>query len=232
MNWYHSILQGDERRAYETLLNGMLSFEKEVAVPKMTYKRIGEISELVRLDDPMIFYVSGTSYRSSIVSDSVTVVIEYSFDKNDIKSMTSGLKKRIDRILCKVYDLDDIQKLTYIRNWILNSVTYEKLKRQYSHEIYGVLSHGIGVCEGIAKTVKVMCDALEIPAVIVIGKEDSNGVRHAWNIISLYGKERHYDFTFDLSLKESGLKPKYWSMTDEQIYRDHSAPVYQIPVCD
>ena len=33
-------------------------------------------------------------------------------------------------------------------------VRYDKLKKSYSHEIIGPLGQGVGVCEGIAKSVK------------------------------------------------------------------------------
>ena len=32
---------------------------------------------------------------------------------------------------------------------------YDKLKKEYSHEIIGALGNGVAVCEGIAKAVKI-----------------------------------------------------------------------------
>ena len=68
---------------------------------------------------------------------------------------------------------------------------YDKLKKPYSHEIIGPLGHGVGVCEGIAKSVKVLCDALGIWCIIVISEanpEKKIKYRHAWNIVKI-GKD-------------------------------------------
>jgi transglutaminase/protease-like cytokinesis protein 3 len=110
-------------------------------------------------------------------------------------------------------------------------VVYEKLTRHYSHEIYGVLFHGIGVCEGIAKTVKTMLSRLGVESIVVLGDTAESGLRHAWNVVWLYGKPRHYDFTFDLSRHNGGKKPIYQNLTDEQIFRDHEPSVFPIPNC-
>ena len=45
---------------------------------------------------------------------------------------------------------------------------FDKLKKPYSHEIIGPLGHGVGVCEGIAKSVKVLCDVLGIWCMIAV----------------------------------------------------------------
>lgn len=52
------------------------------------------------------------------------------------------------------------------------NVVYDKLKKQYSHEIMGPLGQGVGVCEGIAKSVKILCDKLQIPALVVISENN------------------------------------------------------------
>ena len=51
---------------------------------------------------------------------------------------------------------------------IYENVRYDKLKKPYSHEIIGPLGQGVGVCEGIAKAVKVLCDALGLWCMIAI----------------------------------------------------------------
>lgn len=38
-----------------------------------------------------------------------------------------------------------------IHDFILENVTYDKLQKQYSHEIIGPLQQGIGVCEALPR---------------------------------------------------------------------------------
>ena len=60
------------------------------------------------------------------------------------------------------------EKEKYVHDFICENVRYDKLKKPYSHEIIGPLGQGVGVCEGIAKAVKVFCDALGLWCMIAI----------------------------------------------------------------
>ena len=84
-----------------------------------------------------------------------------------------------------------------VHDFICQGVCYDKLKKPYSHEIIGLLGEGVGVCEGIAKTVKILCDALGIWCMIAISEanpEKNIKYRHAWNIIRAEGKYCHLGY--------------------------------------
>ncbi len=228
-SWYLSTLDGDEYTAYTEILDGLLSLSGGIRVPKMEYKRISDIFAMVKLDRPEIFYVSGHSFRSPVGAGYTEVIPEYHFPVKKIPELQNAISSRADRILRQAVSLDEVKAVSFVSKWILENTVYEKLERQYSHEIYGVLSHGIGVCEGISKTVKYFLDKLGIDSLVVIGEANSENVRHAWNMISLHGKMRHYDLTFDLSRRTKGLKPIYSALTAEQIFKDHNKSVYEIP---
>lgn len=106
-------------------------------------------------------------------------------------------------------------------------MTYDKLQKQYSHEIIGPLQQGIGVCEGIAKTVKLFCDRLGIDCLIAVSEADpEHGVRyrHAWNLVKIGGSWLHLDATFDNSLKRYGTKRyDYYNLEDRQLFPGPSA---------
>ncbi len=228
--YYGRNLAGDEQKLYRALELAIPLMEKEINIPAMEISRITSIFEMYKLDHPEIFFASYPGYR--MTGDGYyTCIPEYPFGKKQTAEMAGSLDRRIERILSPAALFDSYASVRFAREWILKNVTYEKLKRNYSHEIYGVLSHGIGVCEGIAKTFKVFLDRLGVESVIVIGDANPDGLRHAWNIVYLAGKPRHYDLTFDLSLINSGKKPKYFAMTDEQIFIDHTSPVYPVPEC-
>ena len=114
---------------------------------------------------------------------------------------------------------------------------YDKLYKNYAHEVIGPLCHGIGVCEGIAKTAKLLFDAVGIESIVVIGKERKekdglSGVRHAWNIVRIGGRTYHFDATFDNSLTRSGVRRyDYYNLSDEAIAADHRESVYAVPPC-
>ena len=110
------------------------------------------------------------------------------------------------------------------------------MKKAYSHEIIGPLGQGVGVCEGIAKSVKILCDALGIWCIVAISEnnpEKKVKYRHAWNVVKVDGKYYHLDATFDNTLgKGEMIRYDYFRLSDKQIFRDHENLVWKVPSCD
>ena len=101
------------------------------------------------------------------------------------------------------------------------------------------MGQGVGVCEGIAKAVKVLCDALGLWCIIAIcGNNPEKGIkyRHTWNILRVDGTYFHMDATFDNTLGRKGLPGQefrydYFNLGDEQIFRDHEPLIAPAPPC-
>ena len=115
--------------------------------------------------------------------------------------------------------------------------SYDKLKKPYSHEIIGPLGQGVGVCEGIAKSVKVLCDALGIWCMIAVcGNNPEKGIkyRHTWNIVRIGGNYYHLDATFDNTLgnDKKEIRYDYFNLDDKSIFRDHEPLIAPAPKCE
>ena len=94
------------------------------------------------------------------------------------------------------------------------------------------------VCEGIAKAVKVLLDALGVWCVIAIcGNNPEKGIkyRHTWNIVKIGGTYYHLDATFDNTLgkdrETSEIRYDYFNLDDSQIFRDHEPLIAPAPHC-
>ena len=131
--------------------------------------------------------------------------------------------------------MNEKEKELFIHDFICQNVHYDKLKKAYSHEIIGPLGQGVGVCEGIAKTVKILCDALGIWCIIAISEanpEKKIKYRHAWNIVRIDGKYYHLDATFDNSLSDKELiRYDYFNLDDSRLFRDHEPVIWKVPAC-
>ncbi len=75
---------------------------------------------------------------------------------------------RVEKLIRPAQKLSEWEKEKYVHDFICENIRYDKLKKSYSHEIIGPLGRGVGVCEGIAKAVKVLLDALGVWCVIAI----------------------------------------------------------------
>ena len=190
----------------------------------------------LRLDCPQLFYAGTFQYRYYPDSRNAELIPAYLFEKGKLKEHQKALQARVEKLVRPVARCSDEEKLLYIHDFICKNVRYDKLKKQYSHEIIGVLGHGVGVCEGIAKAVKILCDALQIQCIIALAENNpEKGVkyRHAWNVVRLDKKYYHLDCTFDLSLgNPEEIRYDYFLLSDKQIFRDHERLVWRVPACE
>jgi len=232
--WYRSLMEGDEGEIYDGLYRALKGEESERRVPKCDPARLSVILELVCMDHPEIFWSEGYRYRSVRGEPTMTVLPTYSFAGKKQRALAESLEIRTSRILSPLAALPAEDALEQIHRFVLEQVKYDRVKKNYSHQILGVLHHGIGVCEGIAKTVKHLCDRLDIPAIVVLGpgSPEQGAQRHAWNLIRIGSLWRHYDFTYDLSAsRPSYACHRYYAMTDEVCYASHGPSEHPLPPC-
>ncbi|MDD2960327.1 MAG: transglutaminase domain-containing protein [Lachnospiraceae bacterium] len=248
--YYYSQMNKLQQSAYHAIKSGLLALAVSFAVPKLSDQELADIFFQLRLDCPEIFYAVSFRYRYYPESSSVELLPEYLFEKGKIKEHQKAMKARVERLLRPVKNQSEREKQQYIHDFICENITYDKLKKPYSHEIIGPLGHGVGVCEGIAKTVKLLCDALGIWCVIAVSEanpEKNIKYRHAWNVVRLNGQYYHMDATFDNTLshrdrsdangKQLGnangkpIRHDYFNLADQWIFRDHEPAMYPIPQC-
>ena len=233
--YYYDQLNKDQQKAYYAIRQGLLEMAPSFSVPRLERKEISDIYFMIRMDDPGIFWSVTFKYRYYENSACIELIPDYLFTKDKIKEHRQAMESRIRKLARQAEKLDEVGKELFIHDFICQNVHYDKLKKEYSHEIIGALGNGVAVCEGIAKAVKVLCDALGIWCVVVLAENNlDKGIkyRHAWNIIRINGKCYHLDATFDNTLSKNGvLRYDYVNLSDKQIFRDHEPVVWKVPVC-
>ena len=228
-----------EQAVYHALYQGFLNIDEEIQIPRLEGEALYNVFFKLRLDHPEIFWATGYKYKYYNDSPNLIFVPEYLFEKAKIKEHQKAMTARVEKITREAKTFSQWDKEKYIHDFLCENVHYDKLKKTYSHEIIGPLGQGVGVCEGIAKSVKILCDALNVWCIIAIcGNNPEKGIkyRHTWNIIRLDGKYYHLDATFDNSLGRSGSgKPEirydYFNLDDKNIFRDHEPLIAPAPPC-
>ena len=232
--YYYNQMNKQQQRIYQVIKSGIESLSQSFEVPRIDGAELSDIFYKLRLDCPEIFYASTFLY--SFYEDSALVKMKpvYLFDKNKIKEHQIAMRVRVEKLARVVKDKDDWEKEKYIHDFICENITYDKLKKQYSHEIIGPLGQGVGVCEGIAKAVKILCDKLSIPCIIAISENNPQKqikYRHAWNLIQIGKVWYHLDTTFDNTLGKKELRYDYFNLDDKSIFKDHEPVIYKVPAC-
>ena len=238
--YYYSKMNKQKQIVYHSLMQGLTSLADEIKIPYLEGNELYDVFFQLRLDHPEIFWASGFKYKHYIDSSNLIFIPEYLFDKNKIKEHQKAMKARVEKISRPAANYSEWEKEKYVHDFICENVRYDKLKKSYSHEIIGPLGQGVGVCEGIAKAVKVLCDALGVWCILAIcGNNPEKGIkyRHTWNIVKINGKYYHLDATFDNTLgKEetfgSEIRYDYFNLSDKQIFRDHEPVLVSVPKCE
>ena len=153
-NYYYEQLNKEQQKAYYAMKEGLLKLQDSFMVPMLSKKELSDIYFMIRMDCPEIFYSVTFSYKYYADSTAVEMSPKYLFSKDKIKEHRQAMDSRVKKLSRQAEKMDEKEKELFIHDFIVQNVKYDKLKKEYSHEIIGALGNGVAVCEGIAKAVK------------------------------------------------------------------------------
>ena len=232
--YYYTKLNKQHQAVYHAMQQCLISLADEWQMPRVSGEALYNIFFQLRLDHPEIFWATGFKYRYYENSENLIFLPEYLFEKAKIREHQKAMASRVEKLVRPAKSMSELEKEKYVHDFICQNVRYDKLKKSYSHEIIGPLGQGVGVCEGIAKSVKVLLDALGVWNVIAIcGNNPEKGIkyRHTWNIVKIGGTYYHLDATFDNSLGDEEIRYDYFNLDDKNIFRDHEPLIAPAPSC-
>ena len=202
--YYYNHMNKAQQAAYHSILSGVKNLADEFQIPALEGEELYNVFFQMRLDHPEIFWVSSYKYRYYKDSPNLIFIPEYLFDKKKICEHQKAMTARVEKLIRPVQKLSEWEKEKYVHDFICENIRYDKLKKSYSHEIIGPLGQGVGVCEGIAKAVKVLLDALGV-----------------WCVIAICGNNP----------ETSEIRYDYFNLDDSQIFRDHEPLIAPAPHC-
>jgi len=131
--------------------------------------------------------------------------------------------------------MNEFQKEVFVHNFIINNIEYNNSNEIYDNyniqTAYNTLIDKVSSSEGIAKTVKLLLDILEVKCIVVSGKYQN--ANHSWNIVKLDDCEYNLDVTMDLQLskRKDRLRYDYFNFRDEDIEGYEAKNKDKIPTC-
>ncbi len=139
---------------------------------------------------------------------------------------------RVNELLSSTNGTDE-EKIKRIHDWMVNEINYaeEDNQNDNSYDVYGGLLEKNAVCEGYARTFKLLMDHLNIPCLLVAGTAtNSNGQTesHAWNMVSLGDTWYAIDVTWDDPIVIGGgtlgeeRRYAYYLKGSKEFYQTHT----------
>lgn len=221
------------RRAIESMRQGEIMVK---ALPFMDTDSITRVVKSINYDHPELFYVDFRHLNFYGTPMGVTYHINY-LVKSSLRKIASEEAEEIITIILessqKAHLKDAYDKCRWIHNYLVKNTRYnhDALRQPDSYPdaftVFGVLTEKSGVCEGISKTFKLLCDRLGVESLIAFGTSSleglGEGIPHAWNIVKIDDDFTHIDVTWDIGVSEPCRHTRfdYFCLADNQIRLDH-----------
>ena len=155
-----------------------------------------DVLHAVKLDNPYAFGFKGVNIAR--VPSATELIPRYTIGKKEWEACINRVEGRFDEIEGSITRGKAFDKECSIHDLMTASVVYSK-DHDSDFDITGPLLHGRGSCQGISIATSYLLNRMGIDAGCIGGWENSEWVRHAWNIVSLDSRNYHLDVTYDLS---------------------------------
>lgn len=189
-------------------------------------------------DNPGLFYVDFSRITIWESAPQTSVRAEFLFSDRQIAETEARLRQAVAAIASR-FPLSQMDK--YERELALHDCLAREISYDYGGvnsdniTVVGGLLHKKAVCEGYAKTFKLLCDRAGLSCVVVGGTatpKGEPGEGHAWNIVKLNGVCAHVDVTWDsTSRADDETCYDHFNITDDDIAQDHAWDRALLPPC-
>ena len=132
--------------------------------------------------------------------------------------------------------LTDFQKEVFVHDFIINNIKYDETlgnngARIEPYTVYGALVEHKAVCEGIAKTTKLLLNMFDVKCIVVSG--DYDGHSHAWNIVKIDDFSYNLDVTMDMGrvVHKGMMRYNYFNFRDDDISDYKPSNAHILPEC-
>lgn len=131
--------------------------------------------------------------------------------------------------------MSEFEKERAIHDYIVLNTRYDKENYdnntvpEDSHNVYGVLIKGVGVCQGYSESMKLLLNRIDIDCIVVSAPE----MNHAWNIVTIDGEKYHVDVTWNDPIldRKKYVSYRYLNVPDERMKETHTWNYSRYPSC-
>ncbi len=216
-DFHYSLLNDNEKIAYELITKNIYSFPETIAIPKLSEDELLNVYEAVLHDDEEISFLKD-SCSLKIAGKVCLFVPDYYMSREEFEKQKAEIEKVRDEIIIKSSALpNDYQKEKFVHDYIINNCKYvEKTGEDYSY-IYGCLIKGEASCEGYSRSTMYLLKSLGIESRFVFGEVEKNGKNtgHAWNTVKLDEEWYHLDVTWDDT--DKFISYTYFNLSDDSM---------------
>ena len=224
--YYYDKLNQKDKKIYKAIYDGIMHYKSYVEVPGVNLHEgtVGWIYHCVLWDNPFIFSVGEYAMWHAVNEDKSRIKMTTLCDTSSEKKYRKQIENKVNKILSVpgLQGMTDFQKEVFVHDFVINNIQYDHTlgdggKKIQPYTVYGALVEHKAVCEGIAKTVKLLLNMLDVKCIVVSGKFDGN--EHAWNIVKINDWSYNLDVTMDMGrvVHPGMMRYNYFNFKDSHI---------------
>lgn len=238
--FYYDQLSDKEQDVYGEIYEGLKNLKESIKMDVSDEKQIHKIYKAVLNDHPDIFWCDN-SYQYSkqkLISTSYTLMPQYLFTQEEIKSKQEEIEKTVKSCLSGIsQNTTDYQKILYIYEYVINETDYDEAavrtgKIGEDQNIDSVFLKKTSVCAGYTRATQYLLNRLGVFCTYVEGTVDSRGDAHTWNLVTCDSDYYYVDTTWgdpifsgeipDQIPESACINYNYLCCNDEQLFKTHT----------
>ena len=193
-------------------------------------------------DHPEFFYLPHNPQLqrrvAAVFGGSTTLIAKFIYSETQIQSFNQEIS-RIKKLFLekKRRSKSSLELEKEIVDYCLQNFSYA-IDNVYNQNAASPLVKHIGQCSGISKAVKLIFDAVSIPAIVVSGNaydpKNNKYEPHSWNVVFINGCSYHLDVTMMMGsniTKSLPYRYTHFNLSDEELVKSHSWNKTDIPQC-
>ena len=236
--YYYTQLNKQEQAVYKAFYNGLMAHEDVIPIPikgQLSKEVFNKIFRAMTRDNPLIYYVNQSACNWATDAFGHTAICpQYFYSRETVRKYNRNIENAVNNLAAqlRLTEGTDYEKEVRVHDWFCKNVKYdfkgadmdEPARVVLSHNIVGVFAKQKAQCEGIAKAVKVLLNAVDIKCIVATGEAEASGKKehHAWNVIDIDGSPYQVDVTWDIGASKGRIAYDYFNVTDEIISKTHS----------
>lgn len=237
--YYYSRLSDGEKNLYNRICEALLRFEPALSVHAGMGKAFTvdtkKIMTAVLFDNPVFFYLNRQRVITKQTPMYIQLIFQYDYTKEEAEQLWTDIEKKVELFIKSSIkpEMSPLAKQLKVHSFLYSLHTAEEPYDQDCFSVVGALLRDRCVCEGFAKTYKLLCDRLGIASIVVVGEAllpDGRREPHSWNITRIKGITAHTDAAWDSRF--GGASYDYFNLCDADIAADHSFDTDFYPKCE
>lgn len=238
--WARQTLSPQAQETYD-LLDAAIACHQETPVEMTSTAEDVQLAlTALSMDRPEYFWFDGqASYVTTtmpVLGERISVTLSYTMTRQEAEDAMSLVEQYVNDCFFSpemAAAQSDYDRIIAVYRYIINNTDYVLSEQDQS--FLSVMTDGQGTCAGYARCFQYLMHRLDIPCTLALGY--GQGGDHGWNVVSCGGQWYHVDVTWGDPVDASGapgnsLEYTYCMLTDEQIYRTHTAdPDIPLPEC-